>query len=101
MRAPRIGDQGVPRTGDLRLVAGCVPCPGRVAALRRLGGTARGPGSAPEPGARKRLLDDERGGAVTLLESVQGPADLKRLEHGELVQLAAEIRSFLIAKVSR
>ena len=38
---------------------------------------------------------------MTLLESVQGPADLKRLEHGELVQLAAEIRSFLIAKVSR
>ncbi|MFR9729278.1 1-deoxy-D-xylulose-5-phosphate synthase [Saccharopolyspora sp. MS10] len=38
---------------------------------------------------------------MTLLESVQGPADLKRLEHGELVELAAEIRSFLIAKVSR
>ncbi|MEU6127949.1 1-deoxy-D-xylulose-5-phosphate synthase [Saccharopolyspora sp. NPDC047091] len=38
---------------------------------------------------------------MTLLESVQGPADLKRLEHGELVELAAEIRSFLIEKVSR
>ncbi|WP_243789128.1 1-deoxy-D-xylulose-5-phosphate synthase [Saccharopolyspora gloriosae] len=38
---------------------------------------------------------------MTLLESVQGPADLKRLEHGELVELAAEIRSFLIQKVSR
>ena len=38
---------------------------------------------------------------MTLLESVQGPADLKRLEHGELVELAAEIRSFLVEKVSR
>ncbi|MCX2730911.1 1-deoxy-D-xylulose-5-phosphate synthase [Saccharopolyspora sp. NFXS83] len=38
---------------------------------------------------------------MTLLESVQGPDDLKRLEHGELVELAAEIRSFLIQKVSR
>nr|WP_221316244.1 1-deoxy-D-xylulose-5-phosphate synthase [Saccharopolyspora gloriosae] len=36
-----------------------------------------------------------------MLESVQGPDDLKRLEHGELVELAAEIRSFLIQKVSR
>ncbi|GAA4863723.1 1-deoxy-D-xylulose-5-phosphate synthase [Saccharopolyspora rosea] len=38
---------------------------------------------------------------MTLLESVQSPADVKRLRHGELVQLAAEIRSFLIEKVSR
>ncbi|MBQ6645025.1 MAG: 1-deoxy-D-xylulose-5-phosphate synthase [Saccharopolyspora sp.] len=38
---------------------------------------------------------------MTLLDSVQGPADLKRLEHGELVELAAEIRSFLVEKVSR
>ena len=38
---------------------------------------------------------------MTLLGSVQGPADVKRLEHGELVQLAAEIRSFLVEKVSR
>lgn len=38
---------------------------------------------------------------MTLLESVQGPADVKRLEHGELAQLAAEIRTFLIEKVSR
>ncbi|RCW43978.1 1-deoxy-D-xylulose-5-phosphate synthase [Halopolyspora algeriensis] len=38
---------------------------------------------------------------MTLLESVHGPADVQSLEHGELVELAAEIRSFLIDKVSR
>ncbi|SDP54405.1 1-deoxy-D-xylulose-5-phosphate synthase [Actinopolyspora xinjiangensis] len=38
---------------------------------------------------------------MTLLESVHSPADVQRLEHGELVELAAEIRSFLIEKVSR
>jgi 1-deoxy-D-xylulose-5-phosphate synthase len=38
---------------------------------------------------------------VTLLESVKGPADLKRLGHDELVQLAEEIRRFLVDKVSR
>ncbi|XVV05759.1 1-deoxy-D-xylulose-5-phosphate synthase [Actinosynnema sp. CA-248983] len=36
-----------------------------------------------------------------LLESVHGPADLKRLEHDELVRLAEEIRRFLVDKVSR
>jgi 1-deoxy-D-xylulose-5-phosphate synthase len=38
---------------------------------------------------------------VTLLESVKEPADLKRLGHDELVQLAEEIRRFLVDKVSR
>ncbi|MBY8849253.1 1-deoxy-D-xylulose-5-phosphate synthase [Saccharothrix sp. MB29] len=38
---------------------------------------------------------------MTLLESVHGPADLKRLEHDELVRLADEIRGFLVEKVSR
>jgi len=38
---------------------------------------------------------------VTLLESVHGPADLKRLEHAELERLAEEIRRFLVDKVSR
>jgi 1-deoxy-D-xylulose-5-phosphate synthase len=38
---------------------------------------------------------------VTLLESVQGPADLKRLTADELVRLAEEIRGFLVDKVSR
>jgi 1-deoxy-D-xylulose-5-phosphate synthase len=38
---------------------------------------------------------------VSLLESVHGPADLKRLAPDELSRLAAEIRSFLVEKVSR
>jgi 1-deoxy-D-xylulose-5-phosphate synthase len=38
---------------------------------------------------------------VSLLESVHGPADLKRLRPDELRRLAAEIRSFLVQKVSR
>jgi 1-deoxy-D-xylulose-5-phosphate synthase len=38
---------------------------------------------------------------VSYLESVRGPADLKRLAHDELTALAAEIRSFLVDKVSR
>jgi 1-deoxy-D-xylulose-5-phosphate synthase len=38
---------------------------------------------------------------VTLLDSVEGPADLKRLTDDELSQLAAEIRAFLVDKVSR
>jgi 1-deoxy-D-xylulose-5-phosphate synthase len=38
---------------------------------------------------------------VSLLESVHGPEDLKRLSHEELGQLAVEIRGFLVDKVSR
>jgi 1-deoxy-D-xylulose-5-phosphate synthase len=38
---------------------------------------------------------------VTLLETVSGPADLKRMSHDELATLAGEIREFLIEKVSR
>jgi 1-deoxy-D-xylulose-5-phosphate synthase len=38
---------------------------------------------------------------VTLLESVHGPTDVKRMEQGELEQLATEIRSFLVEKVAR
>jgi 1-deoxy-D-xylulose-5-phosphate synthase len=38
---------------------------------------------------------------VALLDSVHGPDDLKRLDHDELARLADEIRSFLVAKVSR
>ena len=38
---------------------------------------------------------------MTILDSVQGPADLKRMSHDELVKLAAEIRTFLVDKVSR
>ncbi|GGM55120.1 1-deoxy-D-xylulose-5-phosphate synthase [Longimycelium tulufanense] len=38
---------------------------------------------------------------MTLLDSVQSPADLKRLEHTELIQLVGEIRQFLVDRVSR
>jgi 1-deoxy-D-xylulose-5-phosphate synthase len=38
---------------------------------------------------------------VALLDSVHGPDDLKRLDHEELARLGDEIRSFLVAKVSR
>ncbi|EME54012.1 1-deoxy-D-xylulose-5-phosphate synthase [Amycolatopsis decaplanina] len=36
---------------------------------------------------------------MTLLESVHGPADLKRMNQGQLGELAAEIRDFLVEKV--
>ncbi|MEV7555118.1 1-deoxy-D-xylulose-5-phosphate synthase [Amycolatopsis sp. NPDC089917] len=36
---------------------------------------------------------------MTLLESVQGPADLKRMNPEQLGELAAEIRDFLVEKV--
>ncbi|MDA3649550.1 1-deoxy-D-xylulose-5-phosphate synthase [Saccharopolyspora indica] len=38
---------------------------------------------------------------MTLLGSVSSPADVRRLKHAELAQLADEIRKFLIEKVSR
>jgi 1-deoxy-D-xylulose-5-phosphate synthase len=38
---------------------------------------------------------------VTVLDSLRGPADLKRFSTDELARLAAEIRSFLVDKVSR
>jgi 1-deoxy-D-xylulose-5-phosphate synthase len=38
---------------------------------------------------------------VSLLGSVQSPDDVKRLESADLVRLAAEIRDFLVASVSR
>jgi 1-deoxy-D-xylulose-5-phosphate synthase len=36
---------------------------------------------------------------VTVLETLTGPADLKRLDHARLTQLAEEIREFLVEKV--
>jgi 1-deoxy-D-xylulose-5-phosphate synthase len=39
--------------------------------------------------------------SVTLLESVHGPADLKRMDHDDLVVLAEEIRAFLVEKVCK
>ncbi|HET6499481.1 MAG TPA: 1-deoxy-D-xylulose-5-phosphate synthase [Amycolatopsis sp.] len=38
---------------------------------------------------------------MSLLESVHGPADLKRMGHSQLQQLAGEIRDFLVDKVRR
>jgi 1-deoxy-D-xylulose-5-phosphate synthase len=38
---------------------------------------------------------------VSLLESIQGPADLKRLESTQLPELAEEIRHFLVDAVSK
>ncbi|HXA57610.1 MAG TPA: 1-deoxy-D-xylulose-5-phosphate synthase [Streptosporangiaceae bacterium] len=38
---------------------------------------------------------------MTLLESIQGPADLKRLDAAQLTQLAAEIREFLVESVAK
>ncbi|TNC27668.1 1-deoxy-D-xylulose-5-phosphate synthase [Amycolatopsis alkalitolerans] len=38
---------------------------------------------------------------MTLLESLHGPADLKRMGQGQLEQLAGEIRDFLIDRVRR
>jgi 1-deoxy-D-xylulose-5-phosphate synthase len=38
---------------------------------------------------------------VTLLESITGPADLKRLDPADLPRLATEIRDLLVAAVSR
>jgi 1-deoxy-D-xylulose-5-phosphate synthase len=40
-------------------------------------------------------------GVVTLLESVHGPADLKRMNDAELKRLCDEIRRFLVDKVSK
>jgi 1-deoxy-D-xylulose-5-phosphate synthase len=38
---------------------------------------------------------------VNLLHAVRSPADVKRLDHGELTELARQIRSFLVDKVAR
>ena len=38
---------------------------------------------------------------MNLLHAVRSPADLKRLDHGELAELAAQIRAFLVDKVTR
>src|SRR3954453_23101235 len=38
---------------------------------------------------------------MVALESIDGPGDLRRLSPQELVDLAAQIRSFLVAEVTR
>src|SRR5690242_10733304 len=49
-----------------------------------------------------RMCNEPRGvPALSLLETVGGPEDLRRLPAAQLPTLAAEIRDFLIEKVSR
>jgi len=62
-----------------------------MAALRRLAGTRQGAWTA----------DRMRWRQVTKLESITGPADLKRMTVEDLGELAAEIRDFLVDKVRR
>ena len=38
---------------------------------------------------------------MSLLDSIQGPADLRRLDRADLGRLAGEIREFLVTEVSR
>jgi len=38
---------------------------------------------------------------MAILDSVNGPGDLKSLTHKQLFELAQEIRDFLIAKVAK
>ena len=38
---------------------------------------------------------------MTLLHSLRGPSDLRSLDHGQLADLAAEVRTFLVASVCR
>src|SRR6476646_3555380 len=38
---------------------------------------------------------------MSILETIHGPRDLDRLSETELVQLAAEIRAFLVANVAK
>jgi 1-deoxy-D-xylulose-5-phosphate synthase len=62
-------------------------------------GPAR-PGATAGPGAR-RWADDDEEQTVTLLESIAGPRDLKKLDPGQLPALATEIRDLLIETVTR
>src|SRR5689334_20098733 len=52
-------------------------------------------------GGRREPLPSVGGDPVTLLESVHSPADLKGLDLAAVTRLAAEIRTFLVQKVSR
>src|SRR3954469_1664640 len=65
---------------------------------RRLAATGRDVPAASDGGQKPR------GPAVTdhpsLLESLHGPSDLKRLSAEDLPRLAAEIRDFLVDKVT-
>jgi 1-deoxy-D-xylulose-5-phosphate synthase len=50
---------------------------------------------------RNTSTDKEVGIKMAILDSVNGPADLKSLTHKQLIELAQEIRDFLIAKVAK
>ena len=50
---------------------------------------------------RNTSTDKEVGIKMAILDSVNGPEDLKSLTHKQLLELAQEIRDFLIAKVAK
>jgi 1-deoxy-D-xylulose-5-phosphate synthase len=50
---------------------------------------------------RNTSTDKEVGIKMAILDSVNGPEDLKSLSHKQLLELAQEIRDFLIAKVAK
>ena len=50
---------------------------------------------------RNTSTDKEVGIDMAILDSVNGPEDLKSLTHKQLLELAQEIRDFLIAKVAK
>ena len=50
---------------------------------------------------RNTSTDREVGIKMAILDSVNGPGDLKSLTHKQLLELAQEIRDFLIAKVAK
>ena len=50
---------------------------------------------------RNTSTDKEVGIEMAILDSVNGPEDLKSLTHKQLLELAQEIRDFLIAKVAK
>ena len=47
------------------------------------------------------LMSESPSASSGLLASITAPGDLKRLSQEQLILLAAEIRDFLVAKVSR
>ena len=53
------------------------------------------------PGGRRLLRRKEAYAAMGLLESMESPTDLRAVSEGDLPRLAAEIRSFLVDRVSR
>lgn len=55
----------------------------------------------PELPSRREATGSHKMSAMSLLERIASPADLRTLSKDELVELAAEIRSFLVTSVSR